>query len=165
MRDFTANIITMNRIIKRVSFLLMRLSIMPLLIREIVQRKYVTILYYHDINPETFRLHIGYLNQKYKILSLRKFIDSIKNDKVNTLPSKSLIITFDDGYQKNYDLLPIIKFYNINPTISLVTGIINTKRHFWFNYKFSKNIIQMLLKVPDNMRLMFLNKHGFHQNK
>lgn len=115
---------------KSLIFNILRYSGLPFFFREFIQKNKVTILLFHDINKEDAAKAFAYIKRKYKIISLQQYIDAVQNN--TKLPKKALIITFDDGHVSNYDLLSVIKRYQIPVTIFLCASIINTKRRFWF---------------------------------
>ncbi len=143
-------------------FRLLRLTGLPLIFREIIQRNKVTILLLHDISIETAETIFNYILKKYAIIDLDDYIKAVE-EKIS-LPKKSIIFTFDDGYIRNYELLPIIKKKNIPITIFLCSSIINTKRHFWFKYKSNKPL-EKLKHISNKERLEVLSKLGFEQEK
>ena len=116
----------------RLLFKALRISGLPFLVRELVQRNKVTILLFHDISKETAEQTFSYLSRKYNIIDLNDFIAAHEKNDGSTLPKKSLIITFDDGHIRNYEILSIVRKFNIPVTIFLCASIINTNRHFWF---------------------------------
>ena len=64
-------------------------------------------------------------NHHYKVLPLGEVVDAIKAGK--HLPFKSVVITFDDGYEDNYtEAYPILKKYGFTATIFLISDSINT---------------------------------------
>ena len=116
-------------------FKLLKIVGLHVVFREIIQKNKVTILLLHDISKETARMTLSYLKSQYNIIDIELFHDAIIKQDSTLIPKKSLIITFDDGHLRNYDLLEVIKEMNIPITIFLCAGIINTRRHFWFRYK------------------------------
>lgn len=140
-----------------------RYSGLPIIFREIIQRKKVTILYFHEIHPETADKTFRYLLRKYNIISLNEFFNLHREKR--TPPKKALIITFDDGRISNYKLLPIIKKYNIPVTIFLCAGIINTNRHFWWTKQHPNYKGKTLKKLQNNEKLKILKEIGFDQEK
>jgi len=155
----------MNKVTRKIIFFLLRFSLIPFLVRNIVQRKYVTILYYHSIRPRTFSKHIEFLKSQYNIISLRRFIDAANSSKFVHLPPRSLIITFDDGHKDFHNLSNIIKNNKIKTTMFLVSGIINTRRHFWYEHNLDISDIIDLKKVKDEERLYFMKKYDFSDKK
>src|SRR5712692_83972 len=94
--------------LRRAIFLALRLTLLPLVIREVVQRKRVTIIAYHDPSPTVFDAHVSILKQIYNIVSLSVYIDSMQQGTVSTLPPRALIITLDDGHRSNFALKAVI---------------------------------------------------------
>lgn len=98
----------------------------------------IPILLYHDFTlklpdedpdgfnyintPESFEENIKtLLGNGYTFLSFKDLNDAYQNKK--DLPSKPILITFDDGYSSNYDyIFPILKKYNVKASIFIVTG-------------------------------------------
>jgi len=96
-------------------------------------RKGVSILMYHSIarndvfftvRPEVFAKQMEYLKtRKYQVISLADLVEILETGK--SLPSKTVVLTFDDGFKDNYDnAYPILKKYNFPATIFLATGLI-----------------------------------------
>lgn len=141
---------------------LIRYSGLPFLIRIFIQRKKVTIIYYHNISSFEFDNHLKYLKKKYSIISLQDYI----NNRSANLKYR-LVITFDDGHAANFELLKVLKKHNVQITIFLTSGLINTNRHFWF---LSNGLDKMtkagLKKMGDNERLYQLKeKFGYEDSK
>ena len=127
-------------------FKLIRLSGLPFIFREILQRHKVTILLFHHIERETAHRTFTYLSKHYNIISLSDFVDAVNGNNDYAVPYKALIITFDDGHIGNYRMLKTIQEFRIPITIFLCAGIINTNRHFWFNHKHADITISELKK-------------------
>lgn len=146
-------------------FKIIRYSGLPFLFREIIQRKKITILLFHDINTEIAYKVFKYLSRKYNIIDLNNFINICNQKKKAKLPNKSLIITFDDGHKGNYDLIPVLKKYKIQVTIFVCASVVGTNRHYWFKIKHSHYSTYQLKQVSNQQRLGILNKIGFTQEK
>lgn len=145
-------------------FKLIRYSGLPWLFRELVQRRKVTILMFHDIDAKTAAWTFPWLKKHYHLISLQEYLDAVQNG--TPLPKKSLMLTFDDGHAGNYQLLPIIKEYHIPVTIFLCSDIVGTHRHFWFKHsKELKSNHQHLKKIPNAERLEALKVFGYEQTK
>lgn len=71
--------------------------------------------------PESFEENIKVLLENgYTIISMQELNDAY-NLKTE-LPSKPIVITFDDGYYSNYEYIyPILKKYNVKASIFVVT--------------------------------------------
>lgn len=95
------------------------------------------VLMYHSVdeNKEFFTVSAGeferqmkYLaDNKYKVLSASDLIKSIEDG--TEIPSKTVVLTFDDGYQDNYkNAFPILKKYGFLATIFVTTGSMSGTR-------------------------------------
>ena len=150
---------------KELLFKLLRLSGLPILFREVIQRNKVTILLFHDISKETAEQTFSYLSKNYNIVDLNDFINAIDKRDKTKIAKKALILTFDDGHIGNYEILPVIKKYNIPVTIFLCASIINSNRHFWFKYKNQSISTGRLKHLSNKEKLNVLSKVGFEQDK
>ena len=148
-----------------IPFILMRYTLAPFFIREIIQRRKVTIILYHNHDPLVADIHFTLLRRKYNIISLKDFINVKKSGGTKKLPPKSLIITFDDGRKTDYKLLPVFKKHGITPTIFLCSGIVGTNRHFWFIDSHGRLDNGHLKTLPDTERLRVLKEIGFQEEK
>ncbi|HLW88602.1 MAG TPA: polysaccharide deacetylase family protein [Terriglobales bacterium] len=135
---------------------------MPFLIRELAQRRRVTILVYHKPAPETADRHFEALRRKYNIISLADYL-SYRTDARKHLPPKPLIVTFDDGHESNYALKSILEKHGVRATLFLCSGLVGTNRHFWFETDMSNSVRQRLKRVADDERLGVLSKLGFSE--
>lgn len=95
----------------------------------------VPVLMYHHINPhkgdmvtitpEVFEGQMKYLREAgYKTLKMEELVSYIKGE--STLNQKAVAVTFDDGWLDNYIYaFPILKKYNINAAIFIVSDWVN----------------------------------------
>ena len=127
----------------------------PCLIREIFCRHKTTIVFYHKPDANIFERHVKHYVKHYNIISLNKLVDAIYAKDWSNIPPKSLIITFDDGYKENYQLLSIIQKYNLPVTVFACSGLINTNRHLWTIDIKSK--VEILKRMKNKDRLATLH--------
>ena len=146
-------------------FKILRLSGLPFLLRELLQRNRVTIVMFHDPAPEQAERAFLYLKKHYRLIGLNTFLEARSSGSLKNLPKKSLVITLDDGHIRNCDLLPILKKHQIPVTIFLCAGLVNTRRHFWFLEQFSGMDKEQLKQMPNNQRLEILANAGFQQDR
>lgn len=144
---------------------LIRFTGLSFLFREVIQRRKVTIVFLHNWSTETAKIAFKYFSKNYNIISLNDFIEYHYQGKTKSLPSKSLIITIDDGYKENYDLLPLIKKYKIPVTIFLTAGIVDSNKCFWFDIKKLPYTKEYLKSIPNKQRLNLLREADFKQEK
>ena len=150
---------------RQLTFQALRFTLLPLVIREIVQRKKVTIIAYHDPSPEVFDSHVSVLKHVYNIVPLSVYVEAMQQGAFNRLPPKALIITIDDGHRRNYALKSVIERHNVPVTIFLCSGLVDTYRRFWFQHAPTAAIVQQLKGVADGERLSMLSAAGFEETK
>ena len=96
----------------------------------------IPVLNYHQVEPkdgnpltlwpEQFEAQMEYLAAEgYTTITIDEMMDALENS--TSLPEKSVIITFDDGYADNYEYVyPILKKYGFKATIFLIYDFTNT---------------------------------------
>jgi peptidoglycan/xylan/chitin deacetylase (PgdA/CDA1 family) len=147
------------------TFLSLRVTLLPFVLREVVQRKKVTILVYHAPSAETFDKHLRFLKRVYHIVPLLTYLEARQSRDFSKLPPKALMITLDDGYSSNYALTESIAKHEVPVTIFLCSGLINTHRRFWFLHQETRAIVQQLKAGSDAERLAILREAGFEETK
>lgn len=82
---------------------------------------------FFNVQPQDFIKQMNYLKKKrFKVVSLKQLVEWI--EKKQPIPKKTIILTFDDGYQDNYfNVWPILKKNNFPATIFLVPDLINRR--------------------------------------
>jgi peptidoglycan/xylan/chitin deacetylase (PgdA/CDA1 family) len=133
-----------------------RLTLLPWVLREVFQRRKVTILLYHDPSPRRFANHLAILKKTYNIVSLRRFVEAHLAGTLAGLPPKSLVLTFDDGHRGNYALKSLLQELPAPPTIFVCSGVIGTSNRFWFQLIADS---EPLKRIPDDERLAELGAH------
>jgi len=103
----------------------------------------ISILMYHGIvksdlpiydwsflSESQFISQIKYLKKNFEIITLAEAINLIKKKKFK---GSKVVITFDDGFQNNYDIaFPILQSYNVPATIFLTTKYIDSDDTIWY---------------------------------
>ncbi|MGI9657554.1 MAG: polysaccharide deacetylase family protein [Gaiellaceae bacterium] len=140
---------------------MLRFSGLPLLIRETLQRRVVTVVLFHDPDRRAFARQVAALKRRYTVVSLQSYLKSRAGDGSGRMPAKSLIITLDDGHRGNAALLETVRAEGVPVTIFLCSGIVGTRRRFWFEHELSNGDVPALKLVPDDARLAALAAHGF----
>lgn len=154
----------MKKIMKKLLFKALRYSGLPALFRQLVQKNKVTILLFHDLSPEVAEKTFTYLKRRYNIICLNRFIEAAEKKEPVRIPPKALVLTFDDGHIRNYEMLPIIKKLKVPVTIFLCASLLDTRRHFWFNHLNGSLPAAMLKRLPNQERLRKLSAIGFEQD-
>ncbi len=146
-------------------FLFLRCSGLPWLFRELLQRYVVTIVVYHDLPAATAAAHFRALQARYHIITLHDYLRARTANQLDRLPSKALIVTLDDGHRSNYDLLPVLKACGVPVTIFLCSGVVGTRRHYWWLEVPGIAQAEGLKSLPDEDRLRALAEQGYYDER
>jgi peptidoglycan/xylan/chitin deacetylase (PgdA/CDA1 family) len=150
---------------RRAVFAALRVSLLPLLHREILQRRRVTIVVYHAPTPEVFDTHLEILKRRYNIVALSDYVAAREKPAAGTLPPKALIVTLDDGHRSNHALKAVIEKHGVPVTIFVCSGLVGTRRRFWFLHPAIAAVVQGLKTVSDAERLRILSGTGFNETE
>jgi peptidoglycan/xylan/chitin deacetylase (PgdA/CDA1 family) len=76
-----------------------------------------------SVSPENFRAQMKFLKKhKYNVVRLEDLAEMLKEKK---LPSKTIAITFDDGYEDNYlNAYPVLKETGLTATIFVIPAMV-----------------------------------------
>jgi peptidoglycan/xylan/chitin deacetylase (PgdA/CDA1 family) len=111
----------------------------------IVAAQSAVILLYHHVaedtppststSPEDFESHLAYLSDNgFSVIALDHMIESLRSGQ--SLPDKSVVITFDDGYSSIYDTaFPMLQRYNYPFTLFVSTGPIDDGLNNYMNWE------------------------------
>jgi peptidoglycan/xylan/chitin deacetylase (PgdA/CDA1 family)/CelD/BcsL family acetyltransferase involved in cellulose biosynthesis len=85
--------------------------------------------FFPSFPTSAFERIVRYLSHRYRVLTLGGVLEHLAEG--STTPV--LAITFDDGYQDNYqNAFPILQAYNVPATIFLTTGCMDSHEPLWF---------------------------------
>ena len=112
------------------------------LLHSRLHRNGLTILMYHGVVREqlpvsdwcfledsTFRRQIEYLRRHFSIVPLSAAIELLRQSAVD---KPTAVLTFDDGYQNNFDVaFPALQQYGVPATIFLTTGFVDSSNTVW----------------------------------
>lgn len=144
---------------------IIRFSGTAFLMRRIFARDNVSIVLYHNPSAKSFNSHLKYLSNWYNFISLTDLTDAIVSKDWKKIPKYAMVITFDDGWKENYDLLDLIIKYKLKPTIFLTSHLINTDRNYWWSIC-NESDLNRLIRIPNNQRLMELKeKYDYYPEK
>lgn len=72
------------------------------------------------------------LSRYYQFISMHEAVEIIAGGR--STKNYPLAITFDDGYRNNLEIaLPVLKRFNVSPTIFVATGHHSQRKPFWFD--------------------------------
>lgn len=114
----------------------------------LLNKNKIIVLMYHGVSAENvpksvvenydgkqvfvkkFERQLRYLLNRYHLLTLDEFCDFVSKKK--KLPENSLLLTFDDGYLNNYEVLfPVLKKYGVPATVFICPGLIGKNNPNW----------------------------------
>jgi peptidoglycan/xylan/chitin deacetylase (PgdA/CDA1 family) len=82
------------------------------------------------VTPETFRRHLDWLQQDFRVLSLSDILSRLEANQ--PLPRGACALTFDDGWKDNHDhALPALRAAEMPATVFLVSERVGTEGAFW----------------------------------
>jgi peptidoglycan/xylan/chitin deacetylase (PgdA/CDA1 family) len=83
------------------------------------------------VSPRHFGQHLDVLATEFQPLSLLEFIERLR---CGRLPSRAVVVTFDDGYEDNLSgAKPILDKYGVPATVFVTTGYMGENREFWWD--------------------------------
>lgn len=116
-------------------------------------------IYFHDPSPSLFEMIIKYLHAKgYSFISLDQFNSLIDKKNIN---EKIAVITIDDGWQNNINLLGVIRRYKVPVALFITTSAIEDG-NFWFEYvRLGESTNKTLLK-REIIRIKKMNSEDYY---
>ena len=114
----------------------------PQLLQRLAYHDEVTIITYHGIirsplavpdwcflDEKSFSMQIDYLKKHFDMIGLSEAVERVRRGEIKR---PTAVITFDDGYQNNFDVaFPILRKEKVPATIFLTTGLIDTEDTLW----------------------------------
>ena len=101
------------------------------------------VILYHRVNDnpisggipvKVFERRMELLHRYFNVLPLEELVERLTRKDV---PPNAVAITFDDGYQDNYEnAFPILKQFGLPSTIFLTTGVLDNKNMLWHDLVF-----------------------------
>ncbi len=89
---------------------------------------------YASLSPEAFDQQMGYLRERYRVISLAELIRELERPDA---AGQAVAVTFDDGYRDNYThAFPVLQKYGIPATIFLAVGAIESGEVAWYDRVF-----------------------------
>jgi len=111
----------------------------------------LVILTYHGVtDEETFTDHMRYLAQESNPVSADAVCTAIR--KKESLPRRSVLVTFDDGDRSVYDTaLPIMESLGIPSVVFVVPALLDTDQPFW--WKEAEELTRRGARLPGKSKL------------
>ncbi len=129
--------------------------------RLLFARRRVSIVVYHDPEPENLRKHLAWYAKRYNFTTLDAVANALETGRWGDLPPYPLVVTFDDGHKENAKLAPIFREFGVRPTVYLCSQIVGTTRPYWWKTPAADSIgVESLKRVPDGERRRRLAEAG-----
>lgn len=153
-----------SELLRRTAFTLINATGLPWMVRHTLQRDRATIVLYHEIGPELFARQVGALQRRYNVIPLAQLVDFLEGR--GDLPPRALVITFDDGHASNRSLLRILHAVKVPISVFLCSGIVGTRKGFWWSALPTKEGIHQLQLMKNRDRVTVLReRYGFDQTQ
>jgi len=140
---------------------LVRWSGLDTAVRLLCARRRVTIVVYHDPEPEVMRRHLAWYAERYGFTTLDAVADAMDGGRWDALPPCPLVITIDDGHVGNARLDAVFREFGVRPTVYLCSRVVGTARPYWWKTAAANRIgAEALKRLPDHERRRRLAEAG-----
>jgi peptidoglycan/xylan/chitin deacetylase (PgdA/CDA1 family) len=79
-----------------------------------------------------YERHLRFIAKHFNVFNFKTFQSHV--ERTGGFPERSLIMTFDDGYIDNYEVVyPLVKKYGLTATMFATAGFIGKNRIFWWD--------------------------------
>ena len=104
--------------------------VIPVLMYHELSKEKKLIAKQYTITQDQFHSHLAYLyTHGYAALTVKDYVKSLMDPSIK-VPSKCVIITFDDGHESDFALsLPVLKKFNYAATYFVTTDWIDERRY------------------------------------
>jgi peptidoglycan/xylan/chitin deacetylase (PgdA/CDA1 family) len=107
-------------------------------------------------------MHFSYLSKIFNFISIDDFVQSCNaGGGGGHLPPYSLLVTIDDGWKNNINLLPVFTKYKVKPLIYLCSQVVNTNHPFWTKMV-RREDIEYYKSMPNAIRVKALKDAGLY---
>jgi peptidoglycan/xylan/chitin deacetylase (PgdA/CDA1 family) len=128
------------------------------IVRATIARRRVSILMYHRPSPFVLDRHLRYLVRRYNLIQLAALVEALREGDWAALPTRALVLTFDDGAREVAKVVDVLRRYQAPATMYVCSAITDTNRRFWFEVVAHP---QELVRLPQARRLEALRRVGF----
>lgn len=147
-------------VVATAAWVLYATGILHLLVARRLKDRAVVLMYHRVIAPgemdatfshpgilvtaETFDEHLRLLRRYFHVLSIEEFASRMRNG--GSMPSRSCLITFDDGWSDNYSrAFPLLRKHGLSAVVFLPVDYIGSGKRFW-----QETLTRALVHAVDN---------------
>lgn len=139
--------------------MVLRFSLLPLLLREVVARRRVVVINYHNPSRKLFRRHLSVFLKQFNFISMETLLLALQSGDFSSFPPKAAVLTFDDGHVGNRLIIDDLGEARVPFLIYAVAGVVGTRRGFWFRDAGLSVMVREEMKMISNSeRLRRLEK-------
>lgn len=147
-------------------------AVVSIVIAFVTEKNSVAVLNYHQINDadhnaltvsvKDFEEQMRYLSENgYNTITVDEMLNAFKNNA--EIPSKTVIITFDDGYQDNFkNAYPILQKYDLKATMFVITDYVSLYPNYimWDEAKEMQDsgVMNLESHTMDHLNLLKIDK-------
>jgi len=103
------------------------------------------------VSPQNFDGQLKVLNKNYRVIAVEELLHQLKLNKVK---SKTVCLTFDDGYLDNYlNAKPLLEKYNCPATFFIPPYYIKMRKAFWWD-----ELLTLILFSPKLPEYIYIRK-------
>ncbi len=116
--------------------------------RQMRGGRYLTVLCYHRVlerpadfpfdddlvsaSPAQFDRQLAFIARHWRVIDFRTLRDHLARE--GRFPERALIITFDDGYLDNYEVVyPLLKKHGLTAVMFVTAGFMGARKLFWWD--------------------------------
>ena len=113
-----------------------------------------------DISEKAFAKQMAFLSRyRYRVIPLSELEQMLREKK--KISAKTVVLTFDDGYENNYTkVFPILKKYHFPAAFFIITNFIGKEEHFYDHY-FKFMTPAMIVEMADS-GLITIGSHSMN---
>lgn len=101
------------------------------------------------VSPAKFEEQLEVLKEEYRVISVNDMITQLN---AKSFLSKSICLTFDDGYRDNYfDAKPLLEKHQCSASFFIPTEYVGQKKQFWWDELHC--VLLCSLKLPSSISL------------
>jgi peptidoglycan/xylan/chitin deacetylase (PgdA/CDA1 family) len=83
------------------------------------------------VTPENFEQHLAVIQERSRPTSLAELAAGLE---AGSLPRRSVVVTFDDGYRDNVRVAkPLLERFEVPATVFVVSAYVESDRDFWWD--------------------------------
>ena len=107
------------------------------------------------VSPENFIEHMDELQKSYNVIGLSALGAYLRG---GSIPNRSVVLTFDDGYSDNIrNAKRILGGYDMPATFFITTGMVGSQQEFWWDEL--EKIIMTTDRLPDKLCIDIKDAH------